>query len=449
MNYADLYKKKLVSADEAVKVVKSGDWVDYGGFAGQAIALDRALAKRKDELKDVKIRACTRVQGVPEVVKADSTHEHFTYTNWHFSGGDRKLHDQGLCFYNPLLYRDAPSYYREQIDVDVAMIQVSPMDKHGFFNFGLQNSFTKATIEKAKQVIVEVNQNMPRVLGGKEECIHISKVDYIVEGENPKLPALPESPISEIDQKIAELIVSQIEDGSCIQLGIGGMPNAVGKLIAQSDLRDLGVHTEMFVDAYVDMYEAGRVTGARKNIDKYKMTFTFGLGSQKLYDFVHDNPAVASFPVNYTNRPDNIALNDKVVAINNCVEVDLFSQVCSESSGTRQISGTGGQFDFCEGAYWSKGGKAFLCFTSTFTTKTGELVSRIKPFLTPGAIVTATRTVIHYLVTEYGMVNLRGRSTWERAEALISIAHPQFRDELIREAEKMNIWRKSNKKDNY
>lgn len=447
MNYGELYKQKLVSADEAVKCVKSGDWVDYGGFIGQAIALDRALAKRKDELKDVKVRACCRFQGVPEVVKADDTHEHFTYMNSHFSGGDRKLSDKNLCFYIPIVYRDVPGYYRKDLDVDVAMIQVSPMDQHGYFNFGLQNSFTLATLEKAKYIIVEVNQNMPRVLGGREEAIHISKVNYIVEGDNPALPQIPEAPISEIDQKIAEMVVSQLEDGSCIQLGIGGMPNAVGKLIAKSDLKDLGVHTEMFVDAYVDMYEAGRVTGARKNIDKNKMVFTFGAGTQRLYDFVNDNPVVASYPVDYTNKPDIIALNDRVVGINNCIEVDLFSQVCSESSGVRHISGTGGQVDFCEGAYWSRGGKAFLCFTATFTDKEGSLHSRIKPILTPGAIVTTHRAFVQYLVTEFGMVNLKGRSTWERAEALISIAHPQFQDELVKEAEKMNIWRKSNKRD--
>ncbi|HEX3031043.1 MAG TPA: acetyl-CoA hydrolase/transferase C-terminal domain-containing protein [Bacillota bacterium] len=447
MSYENQLKQKLVSPDQAAKTVKTGDWVDYGGFIGQCVTFDKALAKRKDELKDVKIRACTRFQGAPEVVKADPQKEVFTYTNWHFSGGDRKLHDQGLCYYNPILYRDVPKYYRQDIDVDVVCVVVSPMDQHGFFNFGLQNSFTKATMDKAKTVIVEINTNMPRVLGGSEECIHISDVDYVIEGENPALVALPEGSVGELDQKIAEMIAAQLVDGSCIQLGIGGMPNAVGKLIARSDLKDLGVHTEMFVDAYVDMFEAGRVTNKRKNIDKGKMVFTFGAGSKNMYDFVNDNPLIASYPVDYTNKPSIISLNDNVVAINNCIEVDLFTQVCSESSGTRHISGTGGQFDFCEGAYWSKGGKAFLAFTSTFTNKQGELVSRIKPILTPGAIVTTTRTAIQYLVTEYGMVNMKGRSTWERAEALISIAHPQFQDELVRDAEKMGIWRKANKLD--
>ncbi len=445
MSYNDLYKQKLVSADDAVKVIKSGDWVDYGNFVGQVRVLDKALAKRKEELLDVKVRATTRFVGEPEITKVDDTQKHFTYNNWHFSGGDRKVHDAGKCFYSPIVYRDLPLYYDLDIPCDVCMIEVSPMDAHGYFNFGLQNSHTYATIRKAKYVIVEVNNNMPRVLGGNSENVHINEVNFIVEGEHPALPAIPAAAANEIDQKIAAMVVSQMEDGSTIQLGIGGMPNAVGNMIAQSDLKDLGVHTEMFVDAYVNMYNAGRVTNKLKNIDKGKMVFTFGAGSKDLYDFVNDNPLIASYPVNYTNKPDIIALNDKVCAINNCVEVDLFSQVCSESSGTRHISGTGGQVDFCEGAYWSKGGKGFLCFTSTFTDKKGELFSRIKPILTPGAIVTTHRAMVQYLVTEYGMVNLKGRTTWERAEMLISIAHPQFQDELVRDAEKMGIWRKCNK----
>ncbi|WP_066635610.1 acetyl-CoA hydrolase/transferase family protein [Desulfolucanica intricata] len=445
MSWSDLYRQKLVSADEAVKVVKSGDWVDYGDFAGSVQDLDRALAKRKDELLDVKVRSVTRAAPA-EICNVDPEGQHFTYNNWHFSGLDRKYSDQGLCYFIPFLFREAPSMYRNFLDVDVAMLTVSPMDEHGFFNFGLQSAFSKATIDKAKIVIVEVNQNMPRVLGGYEECVHITDVDYIVESSNWAIPQIPAPKITEVDQKIAQMIVNELEDGSCIQLGIGGMPNAVGKLIAQSDLKNLGVHTEMFVDAYVDMYEAGRVTGLNKSIDKGKMVFTFAMGTQKLYDFCHNNPIIASYPVDYTNTPHIMAQNEKLVSINNAIEIDLFGQVCSESAGIRQISGTGGQVDFFEGAYLSKGGKAFCCFTATFKDKQGNLKSRIKPLLTPGAIVTTPRTVAMYIVTEYGIVNLKGKSTWERAEALISIAHPEFHDELIKEAEKMNIWRKSNKK---
>ena len=243
----------------------------------------------------------------------------------------------------------------------------------------------------------------------------------------------------------AGFIMPELVDGSCIQLGIGGMPNAMGKIIAQSDLKDLGVHTEMMTEAFVEMVEAGRVTGARKQIDRYKLTYTFSMGTQKTYDFLHNNPSCAIYPVDYVNNPWIIAKNDKVIAINNCVEVDLFGQVCSESSGTRQISGTGGQVDFTLGAYHSQGGKSFICLESTYKAKNGEIRSRINPILTPGAIVTTHRAMVNYVVTEHGIVNLKGKSTWERAEALISIAHPDFRDDLIKEAEKMGIWRRTAK----
>ncbi len=445
MSYYQEYKTKLTTPREAVKVVRPGDWVEYGQFAVQAVELDKALAARKDELRDVKVRATTRAAGVPEVVKADPAAEHFTYHNLHFSGIDRKLHDQGLCWFVPILYHEVPRYYREHCDLDVAMLPVAPMDKFGNFNFSLSNSQSRAICEKAKTVILEVNPNLPVCLGGREESIHISEVDHIVEANWP-VPELPSAAPSEVDRKIAELIMGQLQDGSCIQLGIGGMPNAVGTMIAQSDLRDLGIHTEMFCDSMMEMAEAGRVTGAKKKTDRFKMAFTFCLGTKACYDFINGNPQVASYPVDYTNDPFVIAQNDNFVAINNCVEMDLFGQVCSESSGTRHISGTGGQVDFTYGAYRSKGGKAFLCLSSTFGKK-GAAVSRIKPVLTHGAIVTAPRSLVSYVVTEYGIVNLKGKSTWERAEAIISLAHPDFRDDLVRSAEEMGIWRKSSKTD--
>lgn len=445
MNFAEDYSKKLKSPRDAVKVIKSGDWVDYGCLTGEPIALDKALAQRKEELREVKIRSLNRMAHV-EVVKADPEGESFTYHSWFLSGGERKLHDKGQCYFIPMLYREMPKIYRQEVEVDVAMIQVAPMDKHGFFNFGLHSAFHRAILDKAKYIIVEVNKNIPRAHGGNEEVIHISEVDCVVEGENPPLPVLPEMSISAIDQKIAEMIVGEIEDGACLQLGIGGMPNAVGKLIAQSDLKDLGVQSEMFCDAFMDMYKAGKITGLRKNNNKSKMVFNFALGSQELYDFIDDNPLLASFPVDYTNDPHIIAQNDKVCSINNCVEVDIYGQICSESSGFRQISGTGGQLDYFEGAFMSNGGKAFCCLSSTFTNKAGELVSRIRPVLTTGAIVSTPRTVVNYLVTEYGMVNLKGLSTWERAEAIVSIAHPDFREELIKQAETYGIWRPSNKR---
>ena len=441
MGYAEEYRAKRVTPEEAVRVVQSGDWVEYGQFAVQAVALDRALAARRDELREVRIRATTRILGVPEVVRADPTAEHFAYHNLHFSGVDRKLHDQGLCWFVPILYHEVPRYYRENCDVDVAMLATAPMNEDGYFNFSLSNSFSRAICDRAKTVILEVNSELPICPGGREESVHISEVDLVVEADW-KVPELPAAAPSEVDQRIARRIMGEIEDGSCLQLGIGGMPNAVGSMIARSGLTDLGIHTEMFCDSMVELAEMGRVTGAKKTLDRFKVVYTFCLGTKRAYEFVNRNPACASYSVDYTNDPFFIAHNDKVVAINNCVEMDLFGQVCSESSGTRQISGTGGQVDFTYGAYRSRGGKAFLCMSSTYDRK-GAVVSRIKPLLTGGAIVTVPRSFVSYVVTEYGMANLKGMSTWQRAEAIISLAHPAFREDLIQEAERMGIWRRS------
>lgn len=440
MAYEEEYRRKLTTADEAVKAIKSGDWVEYSHFVMAPRTLDEALAARVNELTNVKIRATTSAF-MSKAVLADPERKSFIYSSWHFSGAERKLHDKGLCNYIPLLYHEAPGYYYrgETERPDVCLFTVAPMDEHGFFNLGTSNSFEKAQADMARTVIVEVNDQVPVCLGGGNEAIHISQVTHIVETSWP-IPEIPEPVISETDEKIARLVMEEIEDGSCLQLGIGAMPNAVGKFIAQSDLKDLGVHTEMLVDSYVDMYEAGRITGRLKQIDRGKMVYTFAMGSKKLYDFLDHNPVCASYDVGYTNNPDIIRLNDKVVAINNCVEVDLFGQVASEASGTRQISGTGGQFDFIFGAYRSRGGKGLICLSSTYSDKDGNLHSRIMPTLTPGNTVTVPRSVTQYVITEYGKAILKGKTTWERAEALINIAHPQFRDELVKEADKLGLW---------
>ena len=325
------------------------------------------------------------------------------------------------------------------------MIQVAPMDKHGFFNFGPNASHLAAVCERARTIIVEVNENMPRCLGGFENGIHISKVDHIVQGENPSIAELGAGAPSDIDKAVAKLIVEQIPNGACLQLGIGGMPNAVGSMIAESDLKDLGVHTEMYVDAFVDIAKVGKITGAKKNIDRFRQAYAFAAGTKKLYDYIDDNPELLSAPVDYTNDIRSISALDNFISINNAVDIDLFGQVGAESSGIKHISGAGGQLDFVLGAYLSKGGKSFICLSSTFKDKEGNLKSRIMPTLNTGSVVTDTRTNVHYVVTEHGMVNLKGLSTWQRAEALISIAHPDFRDQLIKDAEKMNIWRRTNK----
>lgn len=445
MSFQEEYKQKLVTADEAVKVIKSGDWVDYGWCNGTVDALDKALAKRTDELTDVKLRGGILLKQ-PAVFEREDAGEHFCWNSWHMSGVERKLIARGCAYYAPIRYSELPRYYRDGNCSDVVMIVCAPMDAHGYFNFGPNASHLAAACEMAKTVIVEVNENMPRCLGGFENNVHISDVDYIVEGENPPIGELGAGgPATDVDKAVAKLIVEQIPNGACLQLGIGGMPNAVGSMIAESDLKDLGVHTEMYVDAFVDIAKAGKINGSKKSIDRYRQAYAFGCGTKKMYDYIDENPELLSAPVSYTNDIRSIAALDNFISINNCVDIDLFGQISSESSGTKQISGAGGQLDFVLGAYLSNGGKSFICCSSTFTDKKGEMHSRIRPTLTNGSIVTDTRPNTHYVVTEHGMVNLKGMSGWQRAEALISIAHPDFRDELIAEAEKMNIWRKSNK----
>ncbi|KUG02525.1 4-hydroxybutyrate coenzyme a transferase [hydrocarbon metagenome] len=446
MSYWQEYLSKLVSAAEAVGVIKSGDWIDYGSMNGQVVSLDKALAERKDELEDIKV--WNLLNSFPaRILEVDPVGEVFTWNTWHLSGRDRNLIKNGRpVYYSSIRYSELPRYVREHIDpLAVAMLQVGPMDEHGYFNFGPQGSHTQAVCGRAKTVIVEVNQNMPRCLGGYEEAVHVSEVDYIVEGDNPSLMQLPNSPYSEVDEKAARFIIEEMRDECCIQLGIGGMPNAVGKMIADSDLKNLGCHTEMLVDAYMDMFEAGRLTNLKKKIDPGKIVYTFALGSQKLYDFINDNTRCAMYPVNYTNNPGIAALNDKLVSINNAIEVDLYGQVCSESAGTRIISGTGGQLDFVLAGYESRGGKSFICLPSCNIDPEGNIVSRIVPILTPGAIVTDPRSVAQFIVTEYGKYEMKGRSVWQRAEGLISLAHPEVRDDLVKSAEEQGIWRKRNK----
>ena len=446
MDFSQEYQSKLKTADEAVKVVQSGDWVDYGWCTGTPDALDRALAKRTDELRDVKVRGGILLKPLA-IFEREDAGEHFCWNSWHMGGLERKLIARGCAYYSPIRYSELPRYYRENIQPDdVAMFVVAPMDKHGYFNFGPNASHLMAICETAKHIIVEVNENMPRCLGGMEEGIHISQVDAIVEGENPAIGELGGGgPATDIDKAVAKLIVDEIPNGACLQLGIGGMPNAVGSLIAESDLKDLGVHTEMYVDAFVDIARAGKINGSKKNIDRFRQTYAFGAGTKKMYDYLDENPELMSAPVDYTNDVRNIAKLDNFISINNAVDFDLFGQINAESAGTKHISGAGGQLDFVMGAYMSHGGKSIVCCSSTFTRKDGTVESRIQPTLAPGAIVTDTRANTHYLVTEYGKVCLKGLSTWERTEKIISIAHPDFRDWLIEEADKMHIWRRSNK----
>lgn len=444
MNFAEEYKRKLKTPEEAVKLVKDGDWVDYSVGIGFPVLLDAALAKRKDELRDIKIRGSLAMQPI-QAVEQDRERRTFTYNSWHCSGYERKLCDEDLCNYIPMIFRNMASYYRRYLTVNVAMISVAPMDSKGFFNFSMVNCTTRAILDAADLIILEVNEHMPHVYGGQEDCIHISEVDVVVEGEHKPLAQLPVPPATEIDEKIASLLLPHIPDGATIQLGIGGMPNSVGKLMAESDLKDLGMHTELLSDGFVDLYEAGKLTNSRKTLHRGKGVFGIALGSQRLYDWVGENQGLLSFPMDYVNQPSVMAQMENMISINNCIAIDLYGQVSSESAGTRHISGTGGQLDFSTGAYDAPGGKGFICMTSSYRDKAGNLKSRILPKFTEGDIITTPRTQAFYIVTEYGIVNLAGRSTWERAELLISLAHPDFRDELIAAADKQKIWRNSNR----
>ena len=447
MDFKTLYTQKLTTAEEAVKAVKSGDWVDYGWCTGTPVTLDRAMAKRLTELTDVNFRGGI-LMWKPAIFEIENPAEHMTWNSWHMGGIERRAIAEGFSFYAPIRYSELPRYYRDsKTPSNVAMFQVAPMDEHGFFNFGPNASHMAACCEKADTIIVEVNKNMPRCLGGFEESIHISQVDMIVEGSNPDIASMgAAAPATDVDQAVAKYIVNEIPDGACLQLGIGGMPNAVGSLIAESDLKDLGVHTDMYVDAFVDIAKAGKITGLRKNIDKGRQVYAFGAGTQKLYDYVNENPECMSAPVDYTNDIRQISALDNFMSINNAVDIDLYGQINAESAGTKQISGAGGQLDFVLGAYLSNGGKSFICMSSTFKKKDGTVESRIKPTLDNGSIVTDTRANVHYFVTEYGIVNLKGLSAWQKTEAIISVAHPDFRDQLIKEAEKMHIWKRSNKR---
>ena len=447
MDYQSVYAQKLTTADAVAALVKDGDWVDYGWCLGTPVAFDAALAKRLPDLYDIKFRGGILCH-VPEIFKIEAPGDHFTWNSWHMGGIERKAVAAGYAYYSPIRYSELPRYYRESPDeLNIAVFVTAPMDNHGYFNLGPCASHLADAARKADKVFVEINRNMPVCLGGYDNCLHISQIDGIIEGDNPPIDQLGGGGApTEVDQAVAKLVVEQIPNGACLQLGIGGMPNTVGAMLCESDLKDLGVHTEMYVDAYVDLAMAGKVTCMKKNIDRGRQVFAFAAGTQKLYDYLDDNPACMAAPISYTNDIRTIAAIDNFVSINNAVDVDLYGQVNGETAGTKQISGAGGQQDFVLGAYLSKGGKSFICLSSTHADKDGTLHSRIRPTLQNGSVVTDTRVNTMYVVTEYGCVCLKGLTVWERAEKLISIAHPDFREELIREAEKQKIWYPHNRR---
>ncbi|SRR5579875_108365 len=435
-DYASELKRKTMTAERAAELVRSNSWVDYGFGLGQPDLFDKALAARVSKLEDVKIRGCLAMRP-RAAVEADPEGRHISYLSWYFSGLERAMHDKGLCHHIPMNFGEAPDYYRRFNQVDVAVLKTAPIDEHGFFNFGPSVTYHKAVTEKAKTVIVETDASVPYVFG-LENGVHISEVTGVIDAGSTALPTLQNPPAGRVEQKVAEQIASEIENGACIQIGIGAMPNAVCELLAGSPIKELGVHTEMFVDSLMTLYETGKVTGAHKQTNRYQMSYCFAAGSTRLYRFLDRNPACFAGPVDYTNLPHHIMQNDRVVSICNAAQIDLSGQACSESAGVRQISGTGGQLQFIRGAYASRGGKAFLCLSSAYE-RGGRRESRIVARIADCNIVTTPRTDVMYVVTEYGMVNLKGKSVPERARALIGIAHPDFREELERKARECRL----------
>ena len=423
---------RAITPEAAAALVRPGMWLDYTGSHSEPDAFDAALAARRDEVRDVSIRSVLTLRP-RAVLESDPEGRHFNWFSTHFSGYDRRWHDAGRCTYIPVNLGEVSDYYRRFIDpVDIVIIQCRPMDADGMFNFGTTSLWFGAIIERAKLVIVETNSALPHVLGS-QHSLHVSEVDYVIEGANLPPTELINPPPCDADRAVARLIAGEVEDGACLQIGIGAMPNAVCGLLLHSGVRDLGVHTEMLIDGIADLYHAGLISGSRKTLDPGKITFTFAVGSASLYKTMDRNPDFYAAPVEYTNMPDVIMRNERVVSINNTTQMDLQGQACSESDGHRHISGTGGQLQFVRGAYASPGGKSFICLSSVYE-RHGQRKSRIVCDLTPGNIVTTPRSDIMSVVTEYGRVNLKGKSVAERAHAMIGLAHPDFREALEREA---------------
>lgn len=434
--WKEMYKQKLMAAEEAAKLLVDGDTVVAPLSNGQPLGLVNAVAKRvlNDELKDI-----TYISGVdvrwfdlyqPELVGKVLIDTGFLgpATRWGIG--------QGIFTYTPVRLGETVDMVNTCRNVTIVALVVSPMDKHGFFSTGcnVDLGWEAAKTGKPRHIIVEVNENMPRTFGTNH--LHISEVSAVIENTIP-LVELPEIPITKEDELIGGYIADLIDDGACLQIGIGGTPNAVANGLRTR--KDLGVHTEMLTDTMVDLYYEGVITCARKNFNRFKWIGSFALGTKKLYEFIDENPLVEMHSTKYVNDPYIIGLNDNMVSINGTLQVDLTGQCASESIGPTQYSGTGGQLDFVQGCWRSKNGKSFLTTYSTYTTKDGELKSRIVPILGPGQFVTVSRTDVQYVVTEYGVAYLKGQNLRTRVRELVKIAHPDFRDWLLFEARKMNF----------
>ena len=431
-DYQKMYQEKLTTPDKIARQVQSGWLLGMDTATSQTPAIMTAIAEyiRSSDITGVKVQAL--LDAYPFEFYTDPTLAgKMTGYSWFSSSAARKAVNAGYADIIPAYYRDFPTRIRTEYDYDAVCVEVAPMDRHGYFSLALNGSYIDAMLDKTKRIFLEVNDRQPRGLCGS--LIHISQVDAIVE-YNHDLPVLPPVQLDEVSKTIGGLIAERIPDGACLQLGIGAIPDATG--MALKAKHDLGIHTEMFTDSMVELIECGAVNNSKKQIHRGKTVTTFAFGSQRIYDFVDDNPSVEILPVDYVNDPNVICQNDNMISINAAVEVDLFGQVCAESVGTKHMSGSGGQIDYVRGACQSRGGKSFIAFTSTAK---GGTISKIKPILTPGAVVTTSKNDVDYIVTEYGVAHLRGRSLGERARQLIAIAHPDFRDELTFEAKKRGM----------
>ena len=424
-----MYRNKVVSAQDAVQVVKSNQRIYIGGGAGVPQRLLQALVSRASELRGVEIVHVLAFGDAPHL--APEMQESFRHRALFIGENARAAVQAGRADFVPVFLSEIPRLFRDgSLPLDVALIQVSPPDEHGFCSFGCEVGCTKPAAQSAQIVIAEVNRRMPRVLG--DSFIHVSKLTYVIEVDYP-LPEAPQAGGTEVHRKIGERIAELIPDGATLQLGIGSIPDAV--LAKVGNKRDLGVHSELFSDGVIDLVERGVITNEKKTLHPGKIVSGFLFGSQRLYDFAQDNAMIELHPSDYVNDPFVIAQNDNMIAINSAIEVDLTGQVCADSIGPAIYSGIGGQLDFVRGAARSHGGKPIIALPATAK---GGKVSRIVTQLKPGAGVVTTRGDVHYVVTEYGVAELNGKSIRERVQAMINIAAPHFHDELERYARQNN-----------
>lgn len=431
-DFKQLYESKRMTAKQIAEQVQDGWLMCIDAAVSHPTAILSAISERAKNggVKDLKIQTMFDVYPL-EFYTDPTLADKITGYSWFSGGFARKAVNSGYADFIPSYYRDIPGSILREYDYDAVLVEVSPMDKHGYFSCSTINSFSEAMLEKTKRIYLQVNDQQPRAVCGKQ--IHISQVTALVEENHPLMVSAPPV-LDDVSMTIGALIAERIPDGACIQLGIGAIPDATGMMLKTK--HDLGIHTEMFTDSMVELIECGAVNNSKKQIHRYQSVTTFAYGSQRIYDYIDDNPAMLIMPVNYVNDPNVICKNDNVISINAALEVDLMGQVCAESVGTKHMSGSGGQIDFVRGACQSKGGKSFIAFASTAK---GGTISKIKSILTPGAVCTTSKNDVDYIVTEYGVAHMRGRSLGERAKQLIAIAHPDFRDELTFEAKKRGI----------